>query len=163
PQTSPPMRLAERAKARAEAARTGTDPGRTPATAFTSDAKQKLNAPESKPRPEPSRATASALETSQAIRAALAPRRRSPLSDIPSTSGRASGEQPTSFFAGLWTAGSIVLALLLTIQIVHHYRHDLATNPTLNGPLTSIYAVLGIPLVPRWDLNAYEVRQLGAQ
>jgi hypothetical protein len=100
-----------------------------------------------------------AISTSQAIRDALAPRRRSALSDITSTSG----EQPTSFFAGIWTAGSIALLLLLTIQVVHHYRHDLATNATLNGPLTSIYAVLGIPLVPRWDLNAYEVRQLGAQ
>jgi hypothetical protein len=48
------------------------------------------------------------------------------------------------------------------VQIVHHYRHDLATNPTLNGPLTAIYAALGIPVVPRWDLEVYEVRQLGA-
>jgi len=62
----------------------------------------------------------------------------------------------------MWTAGSVLLLLVLTIQVVHHYRHDLAANATLNGPLTSIYAVLGIPLVPRWDLNAYEVRQLGA-
>jgi len=45
---------------------------------------------------------------------------------------------------------------------VHHYRHDLAATAALNGPLTSIYAGLGIPLVPRWDLDAYEVRQLGA-
>jgi hypothetical protein len=51
---------------------------------------------------------------------------------------------------------------MLLIQIVHHYRHDLAANSTFNGPLTSIYAVLGIPIVPRWDLTAYEVRQLGA-
>jgi Protein of unknown function (DUF3426) len=62
----------------------------------------------------------------------------------------------------MWTAGSIVLALILLVQIVHHYRHDLATNSTLNGPLTGIYAVLGIPIVPHWDLGSYEVRQLGA-
>jgi hypothetical protein len=73
-----------------------------------------------------------------------------------------SEDQPTPFFAGMWTAGSAILLLMLLIQIVHHYRHDLAANATFNGPLTSIYAVLGIPIVPRWDLTAYEVRQLGA-
>jgi hypothetical protein len=51
---------------------------------------------------------------------------------------------------------------MLVIQVVHHYRHDLAANAMLNGPLTSMYATLGIPIVPRWDLAAYEVRQLGA-
>jgi predicted Zn finger-like uncharacterized protein len=128
PQPSVPMRLAERAKARAA---------------------------DSKPKPDASQA----FETTEAIRAALAPRKRPPRSDLGQT-GR-QGE-PTSFFAGMWTAGSVLLLLVLTIQIVHHYRHDLAANATLNGPLTSIYAVLGIPIVPRWDVSAYEVRQLGA-
>jgi len=126
------MRLAERAKARAADSKLKSDPSQ-----------------------------ASALETTQAIRAALAPRRRSPVSDLGREDLRA-GEQPTPFFAGMWTAGSALLLVVLTIQIVHHYRHDLAANATLNGPLTAIYAVLGIPLVPRWDLGAYEVRQLGA-
>jgi predicted Zn finger-like uncharacterized protein len=98
----------------------------------------------------------SALETAMALREALAPRKR------PMTGDAAPAEQPTSFFAGMWTAGSAVLLLMLVVQIVHHYRHDLAANATFNGPLTSIYAVLGIPLVPRWDLGSYEVRQLGA-
>jgi hypothetical protein len=134
PQAPAPMRLAERAKARA--------------------ADSKLKSDASHP----------AVETSQAIRAALAPRKRTPLSELGQTGREYSrpGEQPTSFFAGTWTAGSVLLLLVLTIQIVHHYRHDLAANATLNGPLTSIYAVLGIPIVPRWDLSAYEVRQLGA-
>lgn len=109
------------------------------------------------PRPEARRPTS--LETAQALRAALLPRKRSPLEDTAQTSG----EQPTSFFGiSTWTAGSAVLVLVLLIQVVHHYRHDLAANATLNGPLTSIYAVLGMPIVPRWDLTAYEVRQLGA-
>src|SRR3984893_5416517 len=129
PQPPAPMRLAERAKARA------------------ADSKLKSDA------------SHSAAETTQAIRAALAPRKRTPLSELGQT-GRQ--EEPTSFFAGTWAAGSVLLLLVLTIQVVHHYRHDLAANATLNGPLTSIYAVLGIPLVPRWDLGAYEVRQLGA-
>jgi hypothetical protein len=62
----------------------------------------------------------------------------------------------------MWTPGSAVLLVMLVLQVVHHYRHDLAANTTFNGPLTSIYAVLGIPIVPRWDLSSYEVRQLGA-
>jgi hypothetical protein len=134
PQPSAPMRLAERAKARA------------------ADSKLKSDA------------SHSALETTQALRAALAPRKRQPLSDLGQLGRRDSrtGEQPTSFFSGMWTAGSVLLLVVLTIQVVHHYRNDLAANATLNGPLTSIYAVLGIPLVPRWDLSAYEVRQLGA-
>jgi len=116
------MRLAERAKARAEAAH------------------------------------AMSFETAQAIRAALLPRRRSQAALAPD----GTATTPTSFLAGTWTAGSILLVLLLAVQVVHHYRNDLAATSSFNGPLTSLYAVLGIPLVPRWDLGAYEVRQLGA-
>jgi len=61
-----------------------------------------------------------------------------------------------------WIAGGAVLALLLAAQAVHHNRHDLATNPRLNRPLTSFYAAIGVPLVPHWDLASYDVRQLGA-
>jgi hypothetical protein len=55
-----------------------------------------------------------------------------------------------------------VLVVLLAGQIVNHYRHDLATHERLYKPLTRLYAALGIPLVPRWNLGAYDVRQLGA-
>ena len=62
----------------------------------------------------------------------------------------------------LWSAGTGALAILLMAQIVHHYRHDLATNEKLYKPLTALYSALGVPLVPRWNLTAYDVRQLGA-
>ena len=64
--------------------------------------------------------------------------------------------------AHLWSAGTGALAILLAAQIVHHYRHDLAANEQLYKPLTAVYSALGIPLVPRWSLTAYDVRQLGA-
>jgi predicted Zn finger-like uncharacterized protein len=62
----------------------------------------------------------------------------------------------------VWPAAAVLALLLLATQVVHHYRHDLATNPRFNRTLTSLYAKLGVPLVPRWDLTSYEVRQLGA-
>lgn len=62
----------------------------------------------------------------------------------------------------LWSAASAVLALLLIAQAVNHYRDDLAVNARLHGPLSALYAAFGIALVPRWDLGAYEVHQLGA-
>lgn len=101
---------------------------------------------------------ATAFETTQALREALAPRKRPEAAETTD----AASQPPTSRLDGIWAGGSVALLLLLFLQIVHHYRNDLAATSTFNGPLTSIYAAVGIPVVPRWDLNAYEVRQLGA-
>jgi hypothetical protein len=62
----------------------------------------------------------------------------------------------------LWTAGAGVLLVLLLIQILNHYRNDLAATPQFNKPITALYSALGVHLTPRWDLHAYDVRQLGA-
>ena len=62
----------------------------------------------------------------------------------------------------LWTLGAVLLVLALVAQIINHRRDALATDPRFNRPLTALYAALGIPLAPRWDLHAYDVRQLGA-
>lgn len=61
-----------------------------------------------------------------------------------------------------WTAALVGLAVLLVAQVVNHYRDDLAVNTHLHRPLTALYAAFGVALVPRWDLGAYEVHQLGA-
>jgi ribosomal protein L11 methyltransferase len=53
------------------------------------------------------------------------------------------------------------LILLLALQAAHHWRDDLAAIPALHGPVTALYAQLGLPLAPRWDVSRYEVRQLG--
>jgi predicted Zn finger-like uncharacterized protein len=160
PRSPPPMRLAERAKARAEAARTGADSAKAIEVKAKSDSTHKADTKTESPRPaaafSPEHMRGTPSETAAALRDVLAPRKR------PYAVDALSDDQPTPFFAGMWTAGSAILLLMLVIQIVHHYRHDLAANATFNGPLTSIYAVLGIPIVPRWDLTAYEVRQLGA-
>ena len=62
----------------------------------------------------------------------------------------------------LWIVGLVGLAILLIAQAVNHYRDELAVNTRLHRPLTAIYAAFGVALVPRWDLAAYEVHQLGA-
>ena len=64
--------------------------------------------------------------------------------------------------AMLWSVGTGALILLLTVQVVNHYRNDLAATPQFNKPITALYSAFGIQLTPRWDLHAYDVRQLGA-
>jgi predicted Zn finger-like uncharacterized protein len=75
---------------------------------------------------------------------------------VPKSASRAPGRAYLSIAA---LAG---LGVLLIAQIINHYRDDLAVNPRWHRPLTALYAVFGIALVPRWDLAAYEVHQLGA-
>jgi predicted Zn finger-like uncharacterized protein len=60
-----------------------------------------------------------------------------------------------------WAAGSAILALMLAVQLVHHYRQDLVRHPQLGAPLRATYESLGIPLMPNWDLAAIELRQWG--
>ncbi len=59
-------------------------------------------------------------------------------------------------------AAAVLLALALGAQMINHWRDDLATHGAWYGPLSRIAAQLGEPLHPNWDLNAYDVRQLGA-
>jgi predicted Zn finger-like uncharacterized protein len=61
-----------------------------------------------------------------------------------------------------WASGAALLVIALAAQLVNHSRDALATHARLNRPLTALYAALGVPLVPHWDLRAYDVRQLGA-
>ena len=80
-------------------------------------------------------------------------------------------QPPENFFelrprrprAGLaWTLGAGALAIALALQVVNHYRDALAGNPALSGPLSTVYSALGVKLAPRWNIHAYDVRQLGA-
>jgi predicted Zn finger-like uncharacterized protein len=53
------------------------------------------------------------------------------------------------------------LALLLIVQIIHHYRSDLARHPQVGAPLMNIYGALRLPLTPEWELHSYEIKQWG--
>ncbi|HEX4648989.1 MAG TPA: zinc-ribbon and DUF3426 domain-containing protein [Steroidobacteraceae bacterium] len=68
----------------------------------------------------------------------------------------------SQFASHLWSAGAVVMLLALIAQVVNHYRDALAADARFNRPLTAIYAALGVPLEPHWDVKAYDVRQLGA-
>src|SRR5882762_5260146 len=106
-------------------------------------------APQPAPRPAPP-------ERSAPEAPVRAPRKTRPGADVYQSTGM------ERLLPHLWRAGAAVALLVLLAQIVNHYRDQLAATARLHRPLTRLYASLGVPLVPRWDLRAYEVRQLGA-
>ena len=61
-----------------------------------------------------------------------------------------------------WMIGCALLLLLLAILAVNHWRDALASTPALSTPMTRLYAGIGVPIDPHWDLAAYDIRQQGA-
>jgi len=61
----------------------------------------------------------------------------------------------------VWKLLALPLALLLGAQVVHHYRAELARDPRFGEPTLRLYAALGLPLTPDWNLHAYEIKQWG--
>jgi len=70
--------------------------------------------------------------------------------------------QPRASQPWLWALGAVLLLALLGAQAINHWRNELATQPGWYGPMSQMYARLGIALNPAWDLNAYDLRQQGA-
>jgi predicted Zn finger-like uncharacterized protein len=68
---------------------------------------------------------------------------------------------PASHRSG-WTAGCAVLVLLLALQAINHWRDALAAAPAWSAPISRVYASIGVPLDPHWNLAAYDIRQQGA-
>jgi predicted Zn finger-like uncharacterized protein len=61
-----------------------------------------------------------------------------------------------------WGVGALTLALVLSVQLVHHFRLQLARDATVGAALRQVYERIGQPLPPNWNLGAYELRQWGA-
>jgi len=61
-----------------------------------------------------------------------------------------------------WGVGSFLFALLLSAQLVHHFRLQLARDPNIGPALRAAYERIGRPLPPNWSLAAFELRQWGA-
>lgn len=70
---------------------------------------------------------------------------------------------PPRSHAGRWFIASLVAALLLAGQLLHHYRDDLAADPFWGESVRSLYGRLGMPLDPNWPLAAYEIGSRKAQ
>ena len=62
-----------------------------------------------------------------------------------------------------YTGGVALLALVLIVQILHLNRQSLVLNPTFGPAAVEVYGWFGTTLMPRWDLTAYTVTQLGAE
>jgi predicted Zn finger-like uncharacterized protein len=60
-----------------------------------------------------------------------------------------------------WLSATIAGLAVLLLQLVHHNRETLATNAHWGSALRSIYAHIGKPLPPRFDLDHYEIRDSG--
>ena len=60
------------------------------------------------------------------------------------------------------STAAAALGLILAVQAINHWRDDLATHRAWYGAMRNLAGMLGEPLHPNWDLNAYDVRQLGA-
>jgi predicted Zn finger-like uncharacterized protein len=61
-----------------------------------------------------------------------------------------------------WRVGCAVLALLLVVQVAHHYRERLVRQPSVGPAVRALYAAIGVSIGDAWDLNAFELRQWGA-
>ena len=60
-----------------------------------------------------------------------------------------------------WAAASVLLSVLLVVQLLHHYRQDLARHPSFGPQLTRLYATLGQTLTPQWQVADYSIKQWG--
>jgi predicted Zn finger-like uncharacterized protein len=61
----------------------------------------------------------------------------------------------------IWKVLVVPLALLLIVQVAHHYRAELARHPLLGSHIMRAYEALGLRLTPDWNLHAYGVKQWG--
>ncbi len=69
--------------------------------------------------------------------------------------------EPRARRAG-WAVAAALLGALLLIQVVHRQRASLAAQPAFERTITGLYAALGSPVVPQWDLRSYDLQQNGA-
>ncbi|HEX6996011.1 MAG TPA: zinc-ribbon and DUF3426 domain-containing protein [Gammaproteobacteria bacterium] len=56
-----------------------------------------------------------------------------------------------------WGVGSIAATVLLAVQVLHHYRNDLAVLDVVGPALRHAYAMLGVEIAPHWNLDQYEI------
>jgi len=57
-----------------------------------------------------------------------------------------------------WNYLAAPLLLLFLFQVLNHYRAPLARHPRFGGMVSGVYRVLGVDLIPDWNLRAYELK-----
>jgi predicted Zn finger-like uncharacterized protein len=62
-----------------------------------------------------------------------------------------------SLLRGRWRLGSSLLLVILTLQVVHHFRGALASQPIVGPLLRVAYTQVGAEVTPSWDLLQYEI------
>jgi predicted Zn finger-like uncharacterized protein len=56
-----------------------------------------------------------------------------------------------------WAVAAAVAVVALAVQLLHHYRSELATHPVIGTWLSDGYSQLGLQVVPSWDLDQYRI------
>jgi len=62
-----------------------------------------------------------------------------------------------------YITGIVLLVVLLLLQILHHQRKELVLNASFGPWVSTVYGWFGATVLPRWDLAAYTVKQLGVE
>ncbi len=96
--------------------------------------------------PEPMATPGNAIEAEPSLAAVLEPERAS---------------MRPSRTSVAWMIASLVVALALLAQVTHHFRQDLVRHAQIGPLIKDVYARIGMPLSPNWDLPAFELRQWG--
>jgi predicted Zn finger-like uncharacterized protein len=56
-----------------------------------------------------------------------------------------------------WTIAAIAALVVFCLQVVHHFRSDLARHPTIGPLVTGVYGAFGSELAPKYDVRQYEI------
>ncbi len=64
---------------------------------------------------------------------------------------------PGQLAAAGWIGGSVLLAVALVLQFVHHNRGDLVVHPRFGPAIASLYDVFGVEVRPNWRVDDYKI------
>jgi predicted Zn finger-like uncharacterized protein len=56
-----------------------------------------------------------------------------------------------------WSAAAALALVALCMQVIHHFRSDIAGHATFGPWLTAAYAAFGTELTPRWNVGQYAI------
>jgi predicted Zn finger-like uncharacterized protein len=62
----------------------------------------------------------------------------------------------------LWLVAACVGVLAIFVQLTNHYRADLATHEIIGPAVRSVYAGIGLPVTPNWDVDQYALLNMVA-